>query len=44
MRYVEHDIVGSPMLDEGSQLVFDIFRLLSGTRPMPMIRRSPVRR
>jgi hypothetical protein len=30
MRYVEHDIVGSPMLDEGSQLVFDIFWLLSG--------------
>ena len=30
MSYVEHDIVGSPMLDEGSQLVFDILWLLSG--------------
>ena len=30
MSHVEHDIVGSPMLGEGSQLVFDIFRLLSG--------------
>ena len=30
MSYVEHDIVGSPMFDKGSQLVLDIFRLLSG--------------
>ena len=30
MRDVEHDIVGSPVFDEGLQLVFYILRLLSG--------------
>ena len=30
MSYVEHDVVGSSMLNESSQLVFEIFRLLSG--------------
>ena len=30
MRHAEHDGVDAPMLDEGPELVFDIFGLLSG--------------
>jgi hypothetical protein len=30
MSHVEHDVVGAPMLNEGAQLVFEIFGLLSG--------------
>jgi len=30
MSNVEHDVVGAPMLNEGSQLVFEIYRLLTG--------------
>jgi hypothetical protein len=30
VRDVEHDIVGSPVLDEGLELIFDVFGLLTG--------------
>jgi hypothetical protein len=30
VRDVEHDIVGSPVLDEGLELIFDVFGLLAG--------------
>jgi hypothetical protein len=30
VSHIKHDVVGSPMLDKGAQLVFQIFRLLTG--------------
>ena len=47
MRHVEHDVVGSPVFDEGFQLIFQILRLLTGKArnrkvAMEALRRAPV--
>jgi hypothetical protein len=44
---IEHDIVGSPVFDEGFQLIFQILRLLAGEArdrkvAMEALRRAPV--
>jgi hypothetical protein len=44
MSYVEHDVVGSPMLDKSAQLVFEIFRLLSGKTGYRVVASEPLGR
>ena len=47
MGDIEHDVVGSPMFDEGFQLIFQILGLLAGEArdrkvAMEALRRAPV--
>jgi hypothetical protein len=42
MSDVEHDVVGAPMLDKGAQLVFEIFRLLTGEAGYSVVTIEPL--